>query len=68
MKNRQSADAVDPAIKGNSSDATEKKEYIVPTLLIYGTVRGLTATGTGKDKEVGNVGGMSNPNDPQKHP
>lgn len=68
MKKTQSDGDAETTIKGISPDVAGKRDYVEPTLMIFGTVRGLTATGTGKDKEVGNVGGMSNPNDPQKHP
>lgn len=43
-----------------------KKVYAEPVLAVYGTVRGLTATGTGKQGEVCNTGGNSNQNDPGK--
>lgn len=45
-----------------------KKAYIEPTLMVYGTVRGLTASGTGTKQEAANSGGQSNPKDPQKRP
>jgi len=50
------------------TDGTVKKSYAEPTLMVYGTVRGMTATGTGTQKEAANSGGQSNPNDPQKRP
>lgn len=60
--------AAETSIDGIIGDVSGKKDYAEPTLMIYGTVRGMTATGTGTQKEAANSGGQSNPNDPQKRP
>lgn len=51
-----------------TTDGAVKKPYAEPALMVYGTIRGMTATGTGTQMELGNQGGESNPNDPKRRP
>lgn len=68
IKKTQSDGDAETTIKGISPDVAGKRDYVEPTLMIFGTVRGLTATGTGDQREAANTGGQSNPNDPKKRP
>ncbi|MBK9316711.1 MAG: hypothetical protein IPM55_21050 [Acidobacteria bacterium] len=59
----KTADDTETTIKVESPNGTGKREYVEPALLVYGTVRGLTATGTGLEMEAG-----QSSNNPQKKP
>lgn len=65
MANRKTDNegTVMPLLKDQKVGAGSKKKYSVPNLTFYGTVRALTATGTGNVTESG-----QSTNNPQKRP
>ncbi len=63
MKKTKTAGDAETTNKVESPNCTGKRKYVEPAFLVYGTVRGLTATGTGSVMESG-----QSSNNPQKRP